>query len=231
MELQEALDKIAELTEAVEKLSGEKEALKGKNSELLGKYKVEREFYAKHKDVDFDELVEIKNKVESKELRDNNDVKSLIESSNKPLKDELKALQELLVAKEKERVDFDIKSQVTGALTDSALNPDQLFKLWRSEYGFDIVDGEAVVKQGDSTEPLRDFIEAAKKNTVYQHHFKAPTTQGAGAKPLSKIALPVGPSGSIKNPFAKDTFNLRLQRELTAENPAYAESLQRAASS
>ena len=237
MELEEALAKIKELEAEKSSLADEKAALLKKRDELIGELRDAKsaiEPFKEYKDKAND-LLDVYQKYQSGTLVSKDAVTNELEGKyQKMSQDQLKEMREEL-ARLRESVETErtqkkqalIKSEFVNALGGlGAINPNQVLTILQAENRVKMEEENGVPKivglyRGEELPPA-ELAKKLREDKDYQHFFKADFVPGSGTN--------FGDGGDKPtNPWAKETFNLTKQMQLTRENPTLAAKLKKQA--
>lgn len=189
----------------VQSLKSSIEALERKNYELIGKLKKANSV---PDGVDVEELLEFKRKAEQAKLESEGKYTEARQALEQQFREASSEKDERIKELEARVRELELISPAVSALADIVHDPDLILKTKLSSDKIQReADGTVVVVDGYERTPVADWA----KNTLPAWMQKAPKPQGGGA--------PVGRGGGeipagIKNPFAKETFNLTEQSRL-----------------
>ena len=205
-------------------LQREIEALRRKNAEILDeKKKLAAKLSDLPPDTDVQALLAFKQQTEQQRLEAEGNYTAARQQLEAQFRDREAQLQQRIDALEAEVKELRIIGPAVAALADAVHDPDEVIRLRLKPDQIDREpDGTVVVVDGYARTPILDWA----KSSLPQYRLKAPKPSGTGA--------PVGRSGGdvpagIKNPFARDTFNLTEQARLMRTDPDLANRLRDAA--
>ena len=195
----------------IDALRIEREALKKKNYELIGKLQ-KKELINEVPD-DYNELKEFKRQAEQNKLESEGKYTEARQALEQQYR-EATAEKDKRIAELEARVrELELIAPANTALADVVHDPSIVFKagLLNSNQIEREADGTVVVVNGYERKPISDWAK-----TLPDYMQKAPRPQGSGA-PSGRSAtgdIPVG----TKNPFAPETFDLTEQMRLFRTN-------------
>lgn len=205
-------------------LLAEIEALRRKNRELLNEKKQLQKRPDVPDGVDVDELLEFKRKAEQQEAERKGKYDEALKSYAQQFQEKEQKLGARVQELEAQLTHSRLDSRVLALLADKVHDPEDALRLMRDKLALDEA-GNPVAKDGYSEVPLEEYL--SKLHETKPWMFRAPKPQGTGA--------PAGRSGSasfqpgVKNPFAKETFNLTEQARLYKTDPDLFAKLKAAA--
>ncbi len=206
----------------VDALRVEREALKKKNYELIGKLQ-KKELINEMPD-DYNELKEFKRQAEQNKLESEGKYTEARQALEQQYR-EATAEKDKRIAELEARVrELELIAPANTALADVVHDPNIVFKagLLNSNQIEREADGTVVVVNGYERKPIGDWAK-----TLPSYMQKAPRPQGSGA-PSGRSASGDIPAGT-KNPFAQETFDLTEQMRLFRTNMDLYERLKAAA--
>lgn len=205
-------------------LQREIEALRRKNAEILDeKKKLAAKLSDLPPDTDVQALLAFKQQTEQQRLEAEGNYAEARRQLEQQFRDREAQLQQRIDALEAEVKELRIVGPAVAALADAVHDPDEVIRLRLKPDQIDREpDGTVVVVDGYARTPILDWA----KTSLPQYRLKAPKPAGSGA--------PVGRSGGdapagMKNPWARDTFNLTEQARLMRNDPELAVKLRDAA--
>jgi hypothetical protein len=206
----------------VDALRVEREALKKKNYELIGKLQ-KKELINEMPD-DYNELKEFKRQAEQNKLESEGKYTEARQALEQQYR-EATAEKDNRIAELEARVrELELIAPANTALADVVHDPSIVFKagLLNSNQIEREADGTVVVVNGYERKPIGDWAK-----TLPSYMQKAPKPQGSGA-PSGRSASGDIPAGT-KNPFAPESFDLTEQMRLYRTNMDMYERLKAAA--
>ena len=206
----------------VDALRVEREALKKKNYELIGKLQ-KKELINEMPD-DYNELKEFKRQSEQNKLESEGKYTEARQALEQQYR-EATAEKDKRIAELEARVrELELIAPANTALADVVHDPSIVFKagLLNSNQIEREADGTVVVVNGYERKPIGDWAK-----TLPSYMQKAPKPQGSGA-PSGRSASGDIPAGT-KNPFAPESFDLTEQMRLYRTNMDMYERLKAAA--
>lgn len=206
----------------IDALRVEREALKKKNYELIGKLQ-KKELINEMPD-DYNELKEFKRQAEQNKLESEGKYTEARQALEQQYR-EATAEKDKRIAELEARVrELELIAPANTALADVVHDPSIVFKadLLKPDQIERESDGTVVVVNGYERKPISEW---AKSLPTYMQ--KAQRPQGSGA-PAGRSAGGDIPPGT-KNPFSKDTFNLTEQSRLFKTDRDLYERLKAAA--
>lgn len=205
-------------------LQREIEALRRKNAEILDeKKKLAAKLSDLPPDTDVQALLAFKQQTEQQRLEAEGNYAEARRQLEQQFRDREAQLQQRIDSLEAEVRELRILGPAVAALADAVHDPDEVIRLRLKPEQIDREpDGTVVVVDGYARTPILDWA----RTSLPQYRLKAPRPSGTGA--------PVGRSGGdvpagLKNPFARDTFNLTEQARLMRNDPDLANRLREAA--
>tara|TARA_R100001082_G_scaffold98069_1_gene66181 strand:- start:429 stop:1154 length:726 start_codon:yes stop_codon:yes gene_type:complete len=178
-----------------------------------------------------DEVYQKQDEKRKKELEDQGQWKDLWEEANKTAQDKdqrINALnQELENLKTSNEV-ANTKSAALAAISNlGAINAEQTLSLLQDRLKKDN-EGNVVVLNGGVEQDLTTYISNLRNpGSGWEHHFKASSAAGMGAKPTPTSNVSPG----MTNPWKEGSINLTRQMALEATEPDLAAVLKREAQS
>ena len=181
------------------------DALERKNYELIGKM---QQYKHIPDDVDINELLEFKRKSEQNELEQQGKYTEARQALEQQFREASMQKDQRIEELEAKVRELELISPAVSALADIVHDPDMVLK---TKLPSDRIqrepDGTVVVVDGYERKPVTDWAKANLPEWMQ----KAPRPQGSGA-PLGRGSSEV-PAG-MKNPFAKEHYNLTEQARL-----------------
>jgi hypothetical protein len=203
------------------------EALERKNHELIGKLKdAKAKTSSVPEGVDVNELIEFKKRKEQEELETQgkyNEAKQALEQQFREITNEKDRRIEALEARVRE---LELVSPAISVLADVVHDPDLILKTKLSADKIEREqDGTVVVVDGYQRTPIAEWAK-----TLPSWMQKQPKPQGSGAPVASRGASGDAPVG-MKNPFARESYNLTEQSRLFRTDREMYDRLKAAAKS
>lgn len=206
-------------------IAAEIEALRRKNRELLDeKKKLQAKLPAIPDGVDVEELLAFKRKAEQEEAERQGKYQEALKAYAQQFQEKESKLESKVQELEAQLTHSRLDSRVLAMLADRVHDPEDALRLMRDKLALDD-SGNPVAKDGYQEMPLDDYL--AKLHEAKPWMFKAPKPMGTGA-PSGRASTGSVPAG-IKNPFAKDSFNLTEQARLYKSDPELFAKLKAAA--
>lgn len=204
-------------------LEAELEAMRRKNAELLDEKK---KLAKKVPDgINVDELIEFKRKAEQAEAERQGKYEDALKVYEQQFRDRESKYQEQISTLEKEVRMLKLDSRVVAKLADQVHDPEAVLRLEGDKLSLNDA-GEPVIKDGYSEVPLDQWVADLQQRRPYLFKSAAkPMGSGAPVATRSSGSIPAG----IKNPFARETFNLTEQGRLFKTNPELYAQLKAAA--
>ena len=165
------------------------------------------------------------------ELEDQGQWKTLWEEANKTAQDKDQVINDLRRENKEMKVSNEtanLKTAALSAISDAgAINADQTLSLLQSNLKRS-EDGKVVVLNGGVEQDLGTYIGNLKNpGSGWDHHFKASTAAGMGAKPTPTSNVSPG----MPNPWKEGSINITRQMALESSEPELAAVLKREAQS
>lgn len=205
-------------------LQREIEALRRKNQEILDeKKKLQAKLSDLPPDTDVQALLAFKQQTEQQRLEAEGNYAEARRQLEQQFRDREAQLQQRIDALESEVKELRIIGPAVAALADAVHDPDEVVKLKLKPDQIDREpDGTVVVVDGYQRVPILDWA----KSSLPQYRLKAPKPAGSGA-PVGRAGgeMPAG----MKNPWARDSFNLTEQARIVRNDPELAARLRDAA--
>jgi len=174
-----------------------------------------------------DEVYKKKEAERTKELEDQGQWKTLWEEANKTAQEKDTQINTLSQQLQDMKTSNEVASTKTTALAaisnQGAINAEQMLSLLQGKLQKN-AEGKVVVLNGGVEQDLNTYLTGLKNpGSGYEHHFKASSSAGMGAKPspISNV------SGGTDNPWK--TGNLTQQLIMENENPELSAVLKREA--
>ena len=165
------------------------------------------------------------------ELEDQGQWKTLWEEANKTAQEKDQVINDLRRENKEMKVSNEtanLKTAALSAISDAgAINADQTLSLLQSNLKRS-EDGKVVVLNGGVEQDLGTYIGNLKNpGSGWDHHFKASTAAGMGAKPTPTSNVSPG----MPNPWKEGSINITRQMALESSEPELAAVLKREAQS
>ena len=174
-----------------------------------------------------DEVYKKKEEQRTKELEDQGQWKTLWEEANKTAQEKDTQINTLSQQLQDMKTSNEVASTKTTALAaisnQGAINAEQMLSLLQGKLQKN-AEGKVVVLNGGVEQDLNTYLTSLKNpGSGYEHHFKASSSAGMGAKPspISNV------SGGTDNPWKSG--NLTQQLIMENENPELSAVLKREA--
>jgi len=174
-----------------------------------------------------DEVYKKKEAERTKELEDQGQWKTLWEEANKTAQEKDTQINTLSQQLQDMKTSNEVASTKTTALAaisnQGAINAEQMLSLLQGKLQKN-AEGKVVVLNGGVEQDLNTYLTSLKNpGSGYEHHFKASSSAGMGAKPspISNV------SGGTDNPWKSG--NLTQQLIMENENPELSAVLKREA--
>lgn len=203
-------------------LSSELEALRRKNRELLEETKK-----AKAKastipdDINVQELIDFKRKAEQAEAERKGKYDDALKVYEQQFRERESKYQEQITSLQQEVRMLKLDSRVVAKLADQVHDPEAVLRLEGDKLTLNDA-GEPVIKDGYSEVPLDQWVADLQQRRPYLFKSAAkPMGSGAPVATRSTASIPAG----MKNPFAKESYNLTEQGRLFKTNRELYEKL------
>jgi hypothetical protein len=198
------------------------EALERKNQELIAELRAAKSKSKVPDGVNVDELLEFKRRAEQAELESQGKYQEARQAMEQQFR-EATAEKDQRISQLETRVrELELVTPAVTALADVVHDPDMVLKAKLSADRLEReADGTVVVVDGYQRTPVSEW---AKTLPAWMQ--KQPKPQGSGA-PSANSSTPLT---GIKNPFAKESFNLTEQARLYRADPDLYQRLKSAAS-
>ena len=185
------------------------EALERKNKELISELRAAKKQPTVPDGVDINELLEFKRRAEQAELESQGKYTEARQALEQQFREATAQKDQRITELEARIRELELLTPAVSALADIVHDPDLVLKtkLDSNQIERD-PDGTVVVVNGYQRTPVQEWAKA----TLPAWMQKQPKPQGSGA-PIGANAVSDIPPG-IKNPFAKETFNLTEQSRL-----------------
>jgi len=185
------------------------EALERKNKELISELRAAKKQPTVPDGVDINELLEFKRRAEQAELESQGKYTEARQALEQQFREATAQKDQRITELEARIRELELLTPAVSALADIVHDPDLVLKtkLDSNQIERD-PDGTVVVVNGYQRTPVTEWAKA----TLPAWMQKQPKPQGSGA-PIGANAVSDIPPG-IKNPFAKETFNLTEQSRL-----------------
>jgi len=193
----------------MEALQRSVEALERKNKELISELRAAKKQPTVPDGVDINELLEFKRRAEQAELESQGKYTEARQALEQQFREATAQKDQRITELESRIRELELLTPAVSALADIVHDPDLVLKtkLDSNQIERD-PDGTVVVVNGYQRTPVQEWAKA----TLPAWMQKQPKPQGSGA-PIGANAVSDIPPG-IKNPFAKETFNLTEQSRL-----------------
>ena len=190
-------------------LIAELEAMRRKNAELLDEYKrAKQQAKAVPDGVDIQELIEFKQKAEQSQLESQGKYTEARQALEQQFRDATAEKDQRIAELEARVKELELITPAISALADVVHDPDMVLKTKLSPDRIEREqDGTVVVVDGYERRPVSEWA----KNSLPDWMQKSPRPTGGGA-PSSRTSTET-PSG-LKNPFARESYNLTEQSRL-----------------
>ena len=195
-------------TADVSQLQAELEAMRRKNTELLAEYKKAKEQGKAIPDgVNIEELLDFKRRVEQSELESQGKYSEARQALEQQYREATAQKDQRIAELETRCRELELVTPAVTALADIVHDPDMVLKTKLSSDQIERdPDGTVVVVDGYQRTPVAEW---AKTLPAWMQ--KQPRPQGSGAPGAqASSSIPTG----LKNPFARETFNLTEQARL-----------------
>lgn len=218
---QEITSPTAQNNPELEALKNSIQALEKKNYELIGKLKDAK---AVPEGVDVQELLEFKRNVEQNKLESEGKYTEARQALEQQFREASEAKDRRIVELEARVRELELIAPANTALADVVHDPSIVFKadLLKPDQIEREADGTVVVVNGYERKPIGEWAK-----TLPDYMQKTPKPVGSGA-PSGRSAGDGIPPG-IKNPFAKESYNLTEQSRLYRTDRDMYERLKAAA--
>ena len=197
------------------------EALERKNQELIAELRAAKSKSKVPDGINVDELLEFKRNYEQQQLESQGKYQEARQAMEQQFR-EATAEKDQRISQLEARVrELELVTPAVTALADVVHDPDMVLKAKLSADRLEReADGTVVVVDGYQRTPVQEW---AKTLPAWMQ--KQPRPQGSGAPSATSSA----PLTGIKNPFAKESFNLTEQGRLFRVDPEMYERLKAAA--
>ena len=197
------------------------EALERKNQELIAELRAAKSKSKVPDGINVDELLEFKRNYEQQQLESQGKYQEARQAMEQQFR-EATAEKDQRISQLEARVrELELVTPAVTALADVVHDPDMVLKAKLSADRLEReADGTVVVVDGYQRTPVQEW---AKTLPAWMQ--KQPRPQGSGAPSATSTA----PLTGIKNPFAKESFNLTEQARLYRADPDMYERLKAAA--
>ena len=191
----------------IAKLKSSIESLEKKNFELIGKLQ-KKELIGEVPD-DYQALKEFKQQAEQAKLESEGKYSEARQALEQQFREATAQKDQRIAELEAKVRELELLTPAVSALADIVHDPDLVLKTKLDSNQIEReADGTVVVVNGYQRTPVQEWAKA----TLPAWMQKAPKPQGSGAPIGSKPSGEIPPG--IKNPFAKETFNLTEQSRL-----------------
>jgi hypothetical protein len=183
------------------------EALERKNRELITELRAAKKSPAVPEGVDVNELLEFKRRAEQAELESKGKYSEARQALEQQFREATAQKDQRITELEARCRELELVTPAVTALADIVHDPDMVLKTKLSSDQIERdPDGTVVVVDGYQRTPVAEW---AKKLPAWMQ--KQPRPQGSGAPGAqASSSIPTG----LKNPFARETFNLTEQARL-----------------
>ncbi|MGA1512793.1 MAG: hypothetical protein ACO32L_06985 [Aquiluna sp.] len=197
------------------------EALERKNQELIAELRAAKSKSKVPDGINVDELLEFKRNYEQQQLESQGKYQEARQAMEQQFR-EATAEKDQRISQLEARVrELELVTPAVTALADVVHDPDMVLKAKLSADRLEReADGTVVVVDGYQRTPVQEW---AKTLPAWMQ--KQPRPQGSGAPSATSSA----PLTGIKNPFAKESFNLTEQARLYRADPELYQRLKEAA--
>ena len=197
------------------------EALERKNQELIAELRSAKSKSKVPDGVNVDELLEFKRNYEQQQLESQGKYQEARQAMEQQFREATAEKDQRIATLEARVRELELVTPAVTALADVVHDPDMVLKAKLSADRLEREpDGTVVVVDGYQRTPVQEW---AKTLPAWMQ--KQPRPQGSGAPSATSSA----PLTGIKNPFAKETFNLTEQARLYRADPDLYQRLKEAA--
>ena len=205
----------------IEALQRSIEALENKNKELITELRAAKSKSKVPDGVNVDELLEFKRNYEQQQLESQGKYQEARQAMEQQFREASQEKDQRIATLEARIRELELLTPAVTALADVVHDPDMVLKAKLSADRLEReADGTVVVVDGYQRTPVQEW---AKTLPAWMQ--KQPKPQGSGAPSSNSSASLAG----IKNPFAKETFNLTEQARLYRADPDLYQRLKEAA--
>lgn len=199
------------------------EALRSKNTELIGERRRDKEA-REALQRRLDEIETTQKAAQQQQLEQSGEFRTLWEEAQKTNADLRAQLQEREQKIDEIQTNYSREQLKARAIADlsaaGALAPDQLYRLVQDD--LQSKDGTPVAIKGGVEVALTDYVAGLRNpGSGYEHHFAAQNRAGMGTTTAPRPSVLPGTA----NPFRRESWNITEQVRLLAENPDVAKLL------
>ena len=199
------------------------EALRSKNTELIGERRRDKEA-REALQRRLDEIESTQKAAQQQQLEQSGEFRTLWEEAQKTNADLRAQLQEREQKINEIQTNYSREQLKARAIADlsaaGALAPDQLYRLVQDD--LQSKDGTPVAIKGGVEVALTDYVAGLRNpGSGYEHHFAAQNRAGMGTTTAPRPSVLPGTA----NPFRRESWNITEQVRLLAENPDVAKLL------
>lgn len=199
------------------------EALRSKNTELIGERRRDKEA-REALQRRLDEIETTQKAAQQQQLEQSGEFRTLWEEAQKTNADLRAQLQEREQKINEIQTNYSREQLKARAIADlsaaGALAPDQLYRLVQDD--LQSKDGTPVAIKGGVEVALTDYVAGLRNpGSGYEHHFAAQNRAGMGTTTAPRPSVLPGTA----NPFRRESWNITEQVRLLAENPDVAKLL------
>ena len=199
------------------------EALRSKNTELIGERRRDKEA-REALQRRLDEIESTQKAAQQQQLEQSGEFRTLWEEAQKTNADLRAQLQEREQKISEIQTNYSREQLKARAIADlsaaGALAPDQLYRLVQDD--LQSKDGTPIAIKGGVEVALTDYVAGLRNpGSGYEHHFAAQNRAGMGTTTAPRPSVLPGTA----NPFRRESWNITEQVRLLAENPDVAKLL------
>lgn len=199
------------------------EALRSKNTELIGERRRDKEA-REALQRRLDEIETTQKAAQQQQLEQSGEFRTLWEEAQKTNADLRAQLQEREQKIDEIQTNYSREQLKARAIADlsaaGALAPDQLYRLVQDD--LQSKDGTPIAIKGGVEVALTDYVAGLRNpGSGYEHHFAAQNRAGMGTTTAPRPSVLPGTA----NPFRRESWNITEQVRLLAENPDVAKLL------
>jgi FtsZ-binding cell division protein ZapB len=199
------------------------EALRSKNTELIGERRRDKEA-REALQRRLDEIEAAQKTAQQQQLEQSGEFRTLWEEAQKTNADLRAQLQEREQKIGEIQTNYSREQLKARAISDlsaaGALAPDQLYRLVQDD--LQSKDGTPVAIKGGVEVTLTEYVAGLRNpGSGYEHHFAAQNRAGMGTTTAPRPSVLPGTT----NPFRRESWNITEQVRLLAENPDVAKLL------
>ena len=199
------------------------EALRSKNTELIGERRRDKEA-REALQRRLDEIETTQKAAQQQQLEQSGEFRTLWEEAQKTNADLRAQLQEREQKINEIQTNYSREQLKARAIADlsaaGALAPDQLYRLVQDD--LQSKDGTPIAIKGGVEVALTDYVAGLRNpGSGYEHHFAAQNRAGMGTTTAPRPSVLPGTA----NPFRRESWNITEQVRLLAENPDVAKLL------